>query len=508
MSDLQAIVTEVVTKHPALATDRRILDRFAEDVRSSGLVGEEALAKLLLLAVVSRHFEEIVNVVVKGPSAAGKSYTVQQVLRFVPREAYIDLTSCSELGLVYMEDDLRHRIVVLFEAFALAEDSAAAYIVRSLLSEKRIKHQTTIKQKGVLIEKEGPTGLITTTTKVALHDENETRLISVTVDDTKAQTERVLKEQARRARGEQVNPPRVERWHELLTWIEQGPHEVVVLYAEAVAALIPPVAIRLRRDFPQILGLIRAHALLHRATRERDERGRIIASLGDYEAVREIVAPLVADAAEASVTDTLRQTVEAVERLLPGSPEGVTVAVLAKALDVDKSSASRRAARARDRGFLVNEEERPGRPARLKLGEPLPEDTGILPTTTDLEAELLPPRIERNGATVTEPSATPTDRATVKTPSDQREQPTVAPLHSRSEQRETFAQAHATVPQRATVAPTADALAVTVRRAVELAGGNRFVAARDLAEAGVPTPDGNAWTSVTIERIEREAAGA
>jgi hypothetical protein len=51
-----------------------------------------------------------------------------------------------------------------------------------------------------------------------------------------------------------------------------------------------------------------------------------------------------------------------------------------------------------------------------------------------------------------------------------------------------------------------DGLAAAVQRAVELAGGNRFVAARSLAEDGVPAPDGNAWTAVKIERVERDAA--
>ena len=35
---------------------------------------------------------------------------------------------------------------------------------------------------------------------------------------------------------------------------------------------MPPVAVRLRRDFGAVLGLIRAHALLHQATRGRDDR--------------------------------------------------------------------------------------------------------------------------------------------------------------------------------------------------------------------------------------------
>ena len=42
------------------------------------------------------------------------------------------------------------------------------------------------------------------------------------------------------------------------------------------------VAVRLRRDFSVVLSLIKAHAILHQATRERDADGRIVATLADY----------------------------------------------------------------------------------------------------------------------------------------------------------------------------------------------------------------------------------
>ena len=44
-----------------------------------------------------------------------------------------------------------------------------------------------------LIEREGPTGLIVTTTQVALHPENETRLLSVPANDTPEQTAAILR---------------------------------------------------------------------------------------------------------------------------------------------------------------------------------------------------------------------------------------------------------------------------------------------------------------------------
>ena len=70
---------------------------------------------------------------------------------------------------------------------------------------------------------------------------------------------------------------------------------VEVLDAQSLAEAIPPVAVRLRRDFGQLLGLIRSHAILHQATRDRDAAGRIIATLEDYEVVRSLVVDLIAE---------------------------------------------------------------------------------------------------------------------------------------------------------------------------------------------------------------------
>src|ERR687889_937052 len=104
--------------------------------------------------------------------------------------------------------------------------------------------------------------------------------------------------------------PDLERWHALQRWLEGAEHRVTIPYAKALARLVPPVAVRLRRDFGAVLNLIRAHAVLHQATRERDAEGRIVASFADYTTVRELVAELVSAGAEAAVPKTVRETVE------------------------------------------------------------------------------------------------------------------------------------------------------------------------------------------------------
>ena len=214
----------------------------------------------------------------------------------------------SERALAYSEEPLNHRMLVLYEAAGLDSDFAT-YLIRSLLSEGRIRYETVLKTsqglEGKLIEREGPTGLITTTTAVTLHPENETRLLSITTTDTNEQTRAIMLASTQ----EQTEPASLERWHALHRWIETGDREVAVPYAPTLAELIPPVSVRLRRDFPALVTLIKAHALLHAATRQHDSAGRVLATHDDYQAVRGLVSDLVSDAAEATVPDTVRETI-------------------------------------------------------------------------------------------------------------------------------------------------------------------------------------------------------
>ena len=282
----------------------------------------------------------------------------------------------------------------------------AAYLVRSLLSEGRVRYETVEKTKdglrSRLIEREGPTGLLVTTTEIHLHPENETRLLSVPIADSPEQTRRVMFSTAEGAAAEDdrkdIDLP---SWLALQLWLANGEHRVVVPYAPKLARAIPPVAVRLRRDFRAILNLVSAHALLHQATRPRDTLGRIVAQVEDYSAVRELVAEIVGHGLEATVSPEVRETVLAVAELPCGSAvddlmsvvsrvppkDSVSVAEVAKKLRLDRSAASRRVRKAISRGYLQNLEDKKGKPYRLVLGDPLPEDQQILPPPETLDTD-------------------------------------------------------------------------------------------------------------------------
>lgn len=346
-----------------LAENPDILSRFAVDLAHMGVAGETETATLIYLAMVSRLLPKPVSVVVKRPSSGGKSYLTESVLRFFPESAYYALTAMSERALAYSEEPLSHRMLVIFEAAGMSSDFAT-YLMRSLLSEGRIRYEVVEKTseglKPRLIEREGPTGLLVTTTATRLHTENETRMISVAVTDTREQTRDIMAALAVETGAEL---PHLDEWHALQTWIETSERRVSIPYASKLAGLIPPVAVRLRRDFSAVLNLIKAHAILHQATRRRDEEGRIIATIEDYAKVRELVADLVSDGIEATVPRTVRETVGKVMFLYKDQGEPLTIAAVAEELQLDKSATWRRVRTAIDRGYLKNQEDRKGRPA-------------------------------------------------------------------------------------------------------------------------------------------------
>jgi len=218
-----------------------LLDEFAKACRRLGLVGEERNAKLVYLALTSRLLECPVSLCVKGPPSAGKSYLIATVLNFFPESAYYALTSMSEHALAYSEEPLVHRHLIIYEVAGLDSDFGT-YLLRSLLSEHHIRYETVEKtSEGLrprLVEREGPTGVIVTTTWAGLEPEIETRMLSLTVRDDPDQTRGVFRVWAERCNNPEVAKPDLEPWQALQKWLElAGAKAFCIPYAEVLAEL-------------------------------------------------------------------------------------------------------------------------------------------------------------------------------------------------------------------------------------------------------------------------------
>lgn len=175
-----------------------------------------------------------------------------------------------------------------------------------------------------LFTKEGPTNVIVTTTAANLHNENETRMLNLSTNDTPAQTSAVMKALAEEAESAVNYQP----WHALHNWLREQSNVVTIPFAAELAARVPPVAVRLRRDFGSLLSLVRAHALLHQATRAKDHCGRIVATWDDYLAVRTLILDVMSEGIGATVGKTVRDTVNAVEVLTATAVADVSAAAV------------------------------------------------------------------------------------------------------------------------------------------------------------------------------------
>src|SRR5262245_57891306 len=80
-------IKELETATSDLISCHDILGRFGREVENAGLVGEATNAKILYLALTSRLFERPVSIAIKGVSSVGKSFTVEQILKFFPPAA-------------------------------------------------------------------------------------------------------------------------------------------------------------------------------------------------------------------------------------------------------------------------------------------------------------------------------------------------------------------------------------------------------------------------------------
>jgi biotin operon repressor len=292
----------------------------------------------------------------------------------------------SERALAYSEFPTAHAYVLISEASALHRNGTGATIIRSLAWGQGIRYETVEKTANGLrprvIEKPGPTGFITTTTR-PLDREIATRVLSVQVTDSSEQTRAVVEAAAMEAEGrDHAIDVDLGVWKAASTWLAvAGEKRVVVPFALRLGRMVPDDAVRMRRDFQQLLTMVKTHAFVHQLNRNHDDDGRILAGRKDYEATYLLLCSVLSATLD-DVSEPIRETVAAVEKLVADArnKKGVSYPLLAQELGLSKSAVWHRVNVASRHGYLANDETRRSYPARIVLGDPLPSTRAVLPS--------------------------------------------------------------------------------------------------------------------------------
>jgi len=272
-----------------------ILEKLVRMTEKMAFTGEVKNKKLIYLCATSRISIYAFSLIVKGPSSSGKSELTDLILKFIPKEAIIDTGIISEKALFNLKEGLSHKILYVYE---YEGSKAADYPMRISISEGKLSSIVTEKnsETGKLeanYNEVDCTGLVTiqTTTAKNIHNENETRLFTLKMDVSEAQTEKILEIQAKEAEGKLPNKVYIKS--ELRVWrcaqTLLVPYEVNVPFASKLSKIFPVKTVRARRDFPRVLSLIRCHVLLYQKQR-RVVGGKIIADYRDLKGVLELIS--------------------------------------------------------------------------------------------------------------------------------------------------------------------------------------------------------------------------
>ncbi len=366
-------------------------------LRGLGYGGDLKPALITYLAATSRLLAMPdgampVHLLLTGLSSSGKSYTLIVVKRLLPEEAYYTIKAGSPRTIIYGDFDLEHRVLEFGEADSLpaGEDNPAASAVRNLLQDHSLNYEVTIRDKETgnytvrKIDKPGPTVLITTSTR-SLGDQLMTRLFTLEISDSKEQIGAALETQARlELEGLQPLDGALVAFQGYLQL--KAPVKVVVPFAIELGVAMGKMASspRILRDFARLMSLIKSVATLRHHHRQIDGEGRIVATLADYDTVRELVNDMYVDSST-GVTSEVRKLIDAVGKL-GAKGERITNTKLAKHLGIGIKQASRRAGKALKQDWLINQEKRKYHPADYAPGEPVPEVEGlpILVDTADI----------------------------------------------------------------------------------------------------------------------------
>jgi hypothetical protein len=217
----------------------------------------------------------------------------------IPTEDYIKYTRLTGQALFYKEEDsLIHKLLCIEEEHGARD---ASYSIRNIQSSKYLSIAATGKDPvtGKLRTEEyrvkGPVALMITTTEVELDYETSNRFVTLTIDESKEMTERILQKQREQETLEglirKAETDRITKRHHNAQRLLRS-LQVINPYAEHLT--YPSESLRARRDHKKYLGLIKAIAFIHQYQRE-------IKSIGHNGEIIQYIEVIVEDIEKANI---------------------------------------------------------------------------------------------------------------------------------------------------------------------------------------------------------------
>jgi hypothetical protein len=276
-----------------LIDDPGFLFKAGSKIGDLGIVGEERTRLILLLAGIARTLPEPPSVLVKGSTSSGKSTLLKDAVQLFPLDCVIERAGLSGKALAYGRGSLANKILLINE-YRCGKD--AQLLLRLLQSEGRIRHESTTVQgtrrRTETMERIGAPVVLTTTTEERVFADDETRFLSVWVDESPSQTLAILTAQA--SGPKYLNYRDLPVWRTAMSLITCGKQDFKNPpdWLRYVARQLPLGKVRVRRDWNRFLSFCKAVALCRRPLLGAEETADI--TFADYCVAYQILEPVLA----------------------------------------------------------------------------------------------------------------------------------------------------------------------------------------------------------------------
>ncbi|MFK7077407.1 CHC2 zinc finger domain-containing protein [Flavobacterium oreochromis] len=249
-----------------------------------GIVGEEDNRLLQYVTATTYKMNYNLHVLYQGSSGSGKTHTIKQIALLIPPEDVIYLTRVTESSLYnYKNGEFMYKLIVFEDLDGLKEEALLA--VREMISNKKLSSSTSIKDKkgnadGKIKEVEVSFASLSATTKGELYEDNMSRIIVLSVDESKEQTKRIIEYKNKVYQGE-INKQEQEQirlfLRECIKLLQV--YEVINPYANLVE--LPENVHKPTRMHDIVMGVINQIVLLNQYQRNKTPQGQLIAEKED-----------------------------------------------------------------------------------------------------------------------------------------------------------------------------------------------------------------------------------
>ena len=321
--------TEFLKREDLLEMINKEFDKF--------IVGEEETRKAIFICgcgVFVKNLNATFNILTNGESSAGKSWITKNVLTIFPEEVFSKKTYRTRISgkaltywhnskvepewnwdgkILYLED-IGNEILNSDVFKVMISEGSTATIVGKYKG-KNIELPTTFD-----IEINGKPIIFVTTASGTPFDEIKNRFFLLDLDESKEQTEKIMKLQAQ--------------------WAIKGKYEEYdkeikdsLKLLERVEVILPEwinkiekflqrkEVLRWRREFPRLLELIKCSAALFQFQRERIEE-KIIASPKDYEIAKRVISKINASSGIEGLSHREKRAYEIIKQFFKEKDKG------------------------------------------------------------------------------------------------------------------------------------------------------------------------------------------